>query len=79
MPKRLASQIDEKELTSNKKKISGKRPSQAPEDEMGDFEDEWEDEIDSNENAIDVSKNDATDDEDGMYIVSRVPVVFSPH
>lgn len=70
MPKRLASQIDENELTFNKKKTSGKRPSQAPEDEMGDFEDEWEDEVDLNENAIDVSKNDAMDNEDGMYIVS---------
>jgi hypothetical protein len=78
MPKRLASQIDEKELTSNKKKTSGKRPSQTPEDEMGDFEDEWEDEVEVNENTIDVSKNDATDNEDGMYIVSGVLVVFSP-
>ncbi len=79
MSKRLASQLDEKELTSSKKKTSGKRHSQAPEDEMGDFEDEWEDEVDLNENAIDVSKNDATENEDGMYIVSRVPVVFSPN
>jgi hypothetical protein len=65
MSKRLASQIDEQELTSNKKKPSGKRPPQAPEDEMGDFEDEWEDEVDINENAIDISKNEATDDKDG--------------
>ena len=79
MPKRLASQLDEKELTSSKKKTSGKRPSQAAEDEMGDFEDEWEDEVDLNENAIDVSKNDATENEDSMYIVSGVPVVFSPN
>jgi len=79
MPKRLASQIDEKELTSNKKKTPGKRPSQATEDEMGDFEDEWEDEVDVNENAIDASKNDATDNEDGMYIVPGVLVVFSPN
>jgi len=66
MPKRLASQIDEQELTSNKKNPSGKRPSQAPEDEMGDFEDEWEDEVDLNENAVDGPKNDAVDNEDGM-------------
>ena len=66
MPKRLASQVDEQELTPNKKDPSGKRPPQAPEDEMGDFEDEWEDEVDSNENAIDVPKNDAVDNEDGM-------------
>lgn len=79
MPKRLASQLDEGELTSSKKKTSGKRPSQAPEDEMGDFEDEWEDEVDANENAIDASKNDATDNEDGMYIVSGLLVLFSPN
>jgi hypothetical protein len=79
MPKRPASQIDEKELTSNKKKTSGKRPSQAPEDEMGDFEDEWEDEVDSNENTIDGSRNDATDNEDGMCIVSGALVVFLPN
>lgn len=79
MPKRLASQLDEGELTSSKKKTSGKRPSQAPEDEMGDFEDEWEDEVDVNENAIDASKNDATDNEDGMYIVSGPLVLFSPN
>ena len=66
MPKRLASQISEQELTSNKKKPSGKRPSQVPEDEMGDFEDEWEDEVDLNENALDTSKNEASDNEDGM-------------
>ena len=66
MSKRLASQIDEQELTSNKKNPSGKRPSQALEDEMGDFEDEWEDEVDLNENAIEVPKSDATDNEDGM-------------
>ena len=77
MPKRLASQLDEGEPTSSKKKTSGKRPSQAPEDEMGDFEDEWEDEVDLNENAVDVSKNDATENEDGMYIVSGLLVVFS--
>lgn len=77
MPKRLASQLDEGEPTSSKKKTSGKRPSQAPEDEMGDFEDEWEDEVDLDENAVDVSKNDATENEDGMYIVSGLLVVFS--
>lgn len=66
MPKRLASQIDEQELTSNKKNPSGKRPSQAPEDEMGDFEDEWEDEVDLNENIVDGPKNDTLDSEDGM-------------
>ena len=40
--------------------------SQAPEDEIGDFGDGWEDEANINETATGVSKKDIPDDEDGI-------------
>lgn len=63
-----ASRITNKrEVTHVQRVNTGKvTPNQAPEDEIGNFGDGWEDEANSNETFTGVFKKDTPDNEDGM-------------
>ncbi|PPQ64506.1 hypothetical protein CVT26_002045 [Gymnopilus dilepis] len=54
---------------------SGSKRENPVVDEMGEFEDAWEDEIESDEDVVDASKPEEEDNEDGMDVDEVLPAI----
>jgi len=61
MPKRPANDTLPNGQPYSKAPVSGARREAAVEDEMGEFEDAWEDEVESDEEVIDGNEEDKED------------------